>query len=208
MLWQLIDALDDGLALTAGDGQIVLVNRRLAEMFGYEPTELIGRPVEALVPADLRAAHRGYRASYGRAPEVRPMGDRARLVGLRKDASTFPVEISLSPVPTANGHFTLAVIRDATQVGRREDLADLAWAAVAEQTDRGQELLDRVVHSLFNVGLSLQTAIDLPSDMARVHITEALARLDDTIHEIRDHFFAVRDRGAPPPDPASPNGAK
>jgi anti-anti-sigma factor len=208
VLWQLIDALGDGLALTAGDGQIVLVNRRLADMFGYEHAELIGRPVETLVPADLRAAHRGYRAGYERAPEARPMGYRARLVGLRKDASTVPVEISLSPVPTATGHFTLAVIRDATEIRRREDLADLARAAVAEQTHRGQELLDRVVHSLFSVGLSLQAAIDLPSDVARERITEALGRLDDTIHEIRDHLFAIRDRGAPPPDPASPNGAK
>jgi anti-anti-sigma factor len=208
VLWQLIDALGDGLALTAGDGQIVLVNRRLADMFGYQHIELIGRPVETLVPADLRAAHRGYRAGYERAPEARPMGNRTRLVGLRKDASTVPVEISLSPVPTATGHFTLAVIRDATEVRRREDLADLARAAVAEQTHRGQELLDRVVHSLFNVGLSLQAAIDLPSDVARERISEALGRLDDTIHEIRDHLFAVRDRGTPPPDPASPNGAK
>jgi signal transduction histidine kinase len=136
------------------------------------------------------------------------MGGRARLVGLRKDASTVPVEISLSPVPTATGHFTLAVIRDAAGVRHREDLANLARAAVAEQTHRGHELLDRIVHSLFNVGLSLQAAIDLPSDVAREHITEALGRLDDTIHEIRDHSFAVRDRGAPPPDPASPNGAK
>ena len=208
VLWQLIDALGDGLALTAGDGQIVLVNRRLADMFGYEHLELIGRPVETLVPADLRAAHRGYRAGYERAPEARPMGGRARLVGLRKDASTVPVEISLSPVPTASGHFTLAVIRNAAEVRHREDLANLARAAVAKQTHRGQELLDRVVHSLFNVGLSLQAAIDLPSDVARERITEALGRLDDTIYEIRDHLFAVRDRGAPPPDPASPNGAK
>jgi PAS domain S-box-containing protein len=208
VLWQLIDALGDGLALTASDGQIVLVNRRLAEMFGYEHLELIGRPVETIVPADLRAAHRGYRAGYERAPEARPMGVRARLVGLRKDASTVPVEISLSPVPTATGHFTLAVIRDVTEVRRREDLADLARAAVAEQTHRGQELFDRVVHSLFNVGLSLQAAIDLPSDVARERIAEALGRLDDTIHEIRDHLFAVRDQGAPPPDPASSNGAK
>ena len=208
VLWQLIDALGDGLALTAGDGQIVLVNRRLADMFGYEHLELIGRPVETLIPADLRAAHRGYRAGYERVPEARPMGGRARLVGLRKDASTVPVEISLSPVPTATGHFTLAVIRDATEVRRREDLADLARAAVTGQAHRGQELLDRVVHGLFNVGLSLQAAIDLPSDVARERISEALGRLDDTIHEIRDHLFAVRDRGAPPPDPTSPNGAK
>jgi anti-anti-sigma factor len=206
VLWQLIDALGDGLALTGGDGQIVLVNRQLAAMFGYEQAELIGRTVESLVPSDLRPAHRGYRAAYAQAPQARPMGTRARLVGLRKDGVTFPVEVSLSPVPTATGRFILAVVRDATQTRRREDLADLARATVAGQAHRGQELLDRVVHGLFHVGLSLQAAIDLPSDVARERITQALGHLDDTIQEIRDYVFATRGRGTPPPRPSPPNG--
>jgi anti-anti-sigma factor len=190
VLWQLIDALGDGLTLTADDGEIVLVNRRCAEMFGHEPAELVGRPVETLVPVDLRAAHQAYRASYARAPEARPMGDRARLVGLCKDGATLPVEISLTPVPTATGHFVLAVIRDTAEARRREDLADLARAAVAEHTRRDRELLDRVVQSLFQVGLSLQAAADLPSELARERITEALRELDDTIRDIRDYSLA------------------
>jgi anti-anti-sigma factor len=205
VLWQLVDALGDGLALTGHDGEIVLANRRCAEMFGYEPTELVGRPVEILVPADLRAAHEGYRAAYARAPEAKPMGARARLVGLRKNGATLPVEISLTPVPTATGHFVLAVIRDATEAWRREDLADLARAAVAEHTRRDQELFDRVVQSLFRVGLSLQAAADLPSELARERITDALRELDDTIRDIRDHAFAPPSPGHSP-DPASPNG--
>ena len=187
VLWQLIDALGDGLALTRADGEIVLVNRRCAEMFGYQPDQLIGRRVETLVPPDLRVAHEGYRAAYARAPAPRPMGERARLVGLRSDGATIPVEISLSPVPTATGHFILTVIRDATQARRRQDLADLARSAVADQTRRSRELLDRVVHDLFHVGLSLQAAADLPADLARERIGEALARLDDAIREVRSY---------------------
>jgi anti-anti-sigma factor len=205
VLWQLIDALGDGLALTGHDGEIVLVNRQCAEMFGYQRTELVGRPVETLVPAGLRAAHQEYRAAYTRAPDARPMGDRARLVGLRKDGSTLPVEISLSPVPTATDHFVLAVIRDATETRRREDLADLARAAVAEQTGRDQELLDRVAQSLFRVGLSLQAAADLPSELARERITDALRELDDTIRDIRGYALVPPDPGSSP-DLASPNG--
>jgi len=205
VLWQLIDALGDGLALTADDGEIVLVNRRCAEMFGYEPAELVGRPVESLVPADLRAAHQGHRAAYARAPEARPMAERTRLVGLRKDGATLPVEISLAPVPTATGHFVLAVIRDAAEARRREDLAGLARAAVAEHTRRDQELLDRVVQSLFRVGLSLQAAADLPGELARERITDALRELDDAISDIRDYSIAPPGPGLPP-DPAAPNG--
>jgi anti-anti-sigma factor len=206
MLWQLIDALGDGLALTGPDGEIVLVNRRCAEMLGYEGNELVGRPIESLVPSNLRAAHQRYRAAYAQAPQARPMAERSRLVALRKDGATLPVEISLSPVPTATGHFILAVIRDATEARRREDLADLARGAAAEHTRQDQALVDRVVDGLFQVGLSLQAAVDLPSEVARERITEALRQLDDTILEIRTYAFSLDQEGMPSPA-APPNGA-
>jgi anti-anti-sigma factor len=193
VLWGLLDALDDGVLLADDDGRLVLVNQRGEEMFGYRRGELIGRPVESLVPADLRAVHLSERVGYQQQPIVRQMAARARLVGLRKDASTFPVRVSLSPVPTATGHFIMAVIRDITDSRPRADLADLAHAATtAGQGDRGRELLDRVVGSLYHVGLSLQHAIELPHDDARERIAEALRRLDDTIREIRNHVFASR----------------
>ena len=156
-------------------------------MFGYQREELIGRPVDSLVPADVRTAHHGYRAGYLQAPETRPMTKRGRLVGLRKDGATLPVEISLSPVPTASENFVLAVIRDATDIQRRNDLADLARNAAADQGTG--DLLDRVVHRLFQVGLSLQTAADLPGDVVRERLSDALYQLDDVIHEVRDYAF-------------------
>jgi anti-anti-sigma factor len=197
VLWRLVDALEDGVVLTDDDGTIVAVNSRLTQLFGYEQAELTGQPVDVLVPADLREAHRRYRAAYTRAPQARVMGERSRLVGLRRDGVTFPVEISLSPVPTATGHLILAVVRDATDIRRREDLADLARASVAEQTQRGQELLDRVVRSLFRVGVSLKSAAELPRELARERIADALQQLDETIHDIRDHAFSSRSPESP-----------
>ncbi len=197
VLWQLIEALSDGVALTDDDGRIVLVNRRIAEMFGYQEVELTGQTIEVLLPPDLRLAHRRDRVAYLHKPATRSMGERARLVGLRKDGSTFPVEISLTPVPNADGHFVLAVVRDVTQARRREDLAELARAAVAEQTQRGQELLDRVARNLFQVGLNLEGAVDLPGYVARERIIAALRTLDDTIHEIRGHVLGAASHPEP-----------
>ena len=204
VLWQLIDALGDGLALTDHEGRIALVNQRCAEMFGYHREELIGLPVDSLVPSEVRTAHRGFRAGYHQAPRARPMAERIRLAGLRKDGATLPVEISLSPLPTASENFVLAVIRDATQTQRRNDLADLARYAAADQST--SDLLDRVVHRLFQVGLSLHTAASLPGDVVRERLSEALDQLDDVIREIRDYAFnSGGDGGGTDPAPSGPS---
>ncbi len=198
VLRQLIDALDDGVALADQDGRIVLANRRLAAMLGYQPAELIGRPVEALVPAGLREGHRRHRAGYARRPVARPMADRAMLAALRRDGATVPVTITLAPVPTVGGHLVLAVVRDAAQAQHRDDLTALLSAAAAREAERSSELLDRVVANLFHAGLSLQAAADMPTDVARERISEALTRLDDSIHQIRDHIFRSRPPGSSP----------
>jgi anti-anti-sigma factor len=183
LLWKMIDAFDDGVALADGDGTLVLANRRLEEMFGYPYTELAGYPVERLIPAHLQLAHRGHLAAYKKAPRIRPMGAGARLTGLRKDGTTFPVEISLRPVPTATGRFTLTVVRDIT--------ADRRLAG--QQAQPMAELLDRIVTVLYQVGIGLQTAADLPRDMATQHMEKALGALNDLISEIRDTAFADLD---------------
>jgi anti-anti-sigma factor len=205
VLGRFIDVLADGVALADDDGTLALVNRRAEGMFGYGHDELTGQLVESLIPAELRVTHRARRAGYARAPRTRAMGEGMRLVGLRKDGTTFPVQVSLSPVPTANGHLTLAVIRDATDARQGSDLMDIAQAAVAaQQVHRSQEVLDRIVDNLIDVGISRQAAIGQPSDLARQHVMRALQQLDDAIRMIRDHAVTTHAFGAPldpvPPD--------
>jgi len=203
VVWQLVDALQDGVALADSNGAIALANTRLEQMFGYQHAELLGQPIEFLLPVDLEAAHGSHRARHAPAPRTRPMGAGARMVGLRKDGTTFPAEISLSPVTTAAGHFTVSVIRDITETRRAGELADLAAATVAaEQAHRGRELLDSTITSLFHVGLSLQAAIDLPAELIRQRIAEALGHLDDTIREIRNTAFTIRHGGPLRNDPS------
>ena len=179
VLWNVIEAFSDGVALADGEGTLVLASRRLEEMFGYQPTELTGQPLERLIPAHLQAAR------------ARPVGTGALLTGLHNDGTTFPVEISISPVQTATGRFSLAVVRDMTAV---RSLADVdAAAAAARSVHRCQELLDTIITRLFQVGVSLQTAADLSRDTARPHIEQALRTLDGTISQIRDSTFAAQE---------------
>ena len=90
---------------------------------------------------------------------------------------------------TATGSFSLTVIRNVTEARR---LTDLALVAVpAEQARLGRELLDSITTSLYNVGLSLQAAADLPRDATGQAIAEALGQLGDTIREIRNNAFAI-----------------
>ena len=189
ILWNLLDALGDGLLLAGPDGKIALVNRRCAEMLGYSREELAGLPVDALLPPDVRDAHHGYRAAYQQAPAHRSMAERTRLVASRRDGATLPVEITLSPVPTATETFVLAVILDASAPRRRADVFSLAMGAAGGPSPATRDLLDRVVHRLFQVGLTLQSAGRLPAEAARTRIGEALDQLDDAILQIRDYVF-------------------
>jgi hypothetical protein len=126
------------------------------------------------------------------------MADRARLAGMRRDGTTVPVAITLAPVPTADEQLTLAVVRDAAYAQERDDLVTLLSGVAAREAEHTRELPDRVVASMFHAGTCLDGAATQPTEVARERISEALHRLDDTIHEIRIHVFRSRPPGTAP----------
>jgi PAS domain S-box-containing protein len=114
LIWGLVDAAPDGMLMADQGGHILLVNRQLEELFGYERSELLGKPVEELLPEQLRQVHRAHRTRYGAEPRTRSMGTDLKLSGRRQDGSSFPVEVSLSPLHSESGLLVVAAVRDIT----------------------------------------------------------------------------------------------
>ncbi|WP_395482218.1 PAS domain S-box protein [Streptomyces sp. KHY 26] len=108
----LLEAAPDAMVIVDDTGVIRLVNAQTEAVFGYRREELLGRPVELLVPHRFRDHHTRHRDGYAANRQVRPMGAGLELHGLRKDGSEFPVEISLSPMETADGLLVSAAVRD------------------------------------------------------------------------------------------------
>ena len=111
----------DAIVACDQEGRISEVNARVGRMFGYERSELLGQPVEILVPERFRHAHPDHRRNYGATARVRPMGAGLELYGRRKDGSEFPVDIMLGPVDTSAGNVVLSVIRDLTEKRAAEE---------------------------------------------------------------------------------------
>lgn len=101
----------DAMLLVTHDGLIAWVNRHFELMFGYHRSELYDQPVELLLPEEKRERHRKHRYSFSMDPRTRPMGLGMILQGRRKDGVEFDVEISLAPMMTRQGYFTVATIR-------------------------------------------------------------------------------------------------
>jgi PAS domain S-box-containing protein len=121
-LARILDIAEDGILTTNADSTVVLFNQGAEKIFGYAAAEVLGRPLELLLPPRFAADHGRHMAEFARAPDAsRRMGERRAVFGRRKDGSEFPAEISISKLATPGGMLFTAIVRDGTERRRSEE---------------------------------------------------------------------------------------
>ena len=192
-LRQVIESSPSGIVMVDEDGQIVLVNAQIEHAFGYDRSELIGQPVEMLIPERFRPQHPHYRAAFMVEPKTRAMGAGRDLFGLRKDGSEFPIEIGLNPITTDQGTMILSTVIDITERKHIETQLIEAKEKAEEMTRLKMAFLANMSHEIRTpltaiIGFSSILSKEIPKksrDFAEL-IQQSGHRLMATLNSVLD----------------------
>ena len=188
----LLEGAADATLVVDWDGIIRHANRRTAEVLGWQPTELVGQPVEVLVPEAIRSVHTHHRSGFAGSPRPRMMGHGLELTAVHRDGHTVPVEIALSPQATEEEQLIVVSVRDITdRVNMTRQLGETAAKlAVVDERDRiARDLHDNIVQRLFAAGLHLQASLGRPDQERR--LVGVIDEIDEAIKEIRTIIFTM-----------------
>jgi PAS domain S-box-containing protein len=189
-LRELVDEAPDGRVVTDGDGRILGVNAALALLFGYHRSELLGQPIEVLVPNQARVAHVASRSVFEIDPKVRSMGLGLQLTGRHRNGGEIAVDIRLSPLPTEAGTWVVADVRDDTR--RRSAERHRQVTLIADEDLRiAHELGERVIHGIFGAGLRMHALLPRAGDEVSVELIDIIDALDQVIREVRTSIFTL-----------------
>jgi two-component system, sensor histidine kinase PdtaS len=177
---QVVEAAPNAMVMVNQEGTIDMVNAQAEAVFGYRREDMLGQPIEMLIPPRLRGNHPNLRGAFFAAPRTRPMGADRELYAMRGDGSEFPVEIGLNPIETAEGAMVLSSIVD---ISERKSRRDRLQAALEEKNI----LLGEIHHRVKNNLQIVHSLLDLQS--ARLTDPLALEMLRDS--QSRIHSMAL-----------------
>jgi PAS domain S-box-containing protein len=200
---KLVDCAPDGFLVVDAAGIIVYANSRCSELFGWPAAELVGTPVEQLIPQRFRDVHLRHREAYAKDPRVRPMGSGLALFAVRRDGAEFPAEVSLSPADFGGTNCVLCVVRDVTarveletrmreaQERLHEERRRLAVASDRERI--GMDLHDGVIQSLYSIGMAVAAFERETTDPVFCEkLSNVVDAVDEVIEDIRTYIHGLR----------------
>ncbi len=202
-LREMLAAASESIVIAGSDGIITFANAMAARTFGYDPHELVGVSVDALVPEDLRAAHATNRAAFGAMPTGREMGANRELRGRRKNGSFFPIEVTLSTMEGEPGPLAVAFISDITERKQNEariakykkNLQEMAFdSVIAEEKQRRQiatGLHDNIGQALALAQIRLTAARSKTGKAARADLDESMRLIAQAISDTRSLTFEL-----------------
>ncbi|RYY83477.1 MAG: PAS domain S-box protein [Chitinophagaceae bacterium] len=167
----LFENATEGIILTNHLAEIILVNPEATRMFGYTEDELIGKPVETLLPKKYRAGHVQLRNEFYEHPSNRRMGSGRDLNGQRRDGTNFPVEVSLSSYRQGNEQYVIAFIVDITH--RKEIETSMLLQ---------QQQLEKVTSDMRRLNAELEVKVEERT----LILKEALQRLEQSQAELSE----------------------
>jgi len=184
----LMDAAPDATVVINEEGNIILVNKQLENIFGYARGDLSGKSIKTLIPERFHNIHPQHGMRYFRNPAVRLMGTGLSLQGRRSDGTEFPVEISLSPLETPDGMLAIAAIRDITDRIEAERKMHQLTTLLSEAEQRERQRIAQLLHDdlqqrLFAVKAQLSLLNNVFKQQDEEALQTAVAEMDKELTE-------------------------